>query len=1048
MKHQFSHAFLSSTNSRCYTEWLLLGLFVLLSMGDLAFAQTCSNPVQYNDPASQDGVLETMNIPCAWTLTNGDPGIAVAVVDRYLDDAHDELAGKVILPINGNCDPSQANEHHGIQSFGAIAGIRNNAVCIAGSGGDTKVAGWCGYANNTNLQQILDAGYKIVSISAWSGISRATMEKLTENGVVVLVAGLDQYHQAYEDVPGVVHVGRAWMNGDFWQYGSPTNQNLDVLVTTESLDRIVDGNDCEPAGGGTSIGTPLLAGVVALMRAVNPCLSPADIEEILVQTAAPIPANATPDITRAGVFDAYQAVLAAQNFVGVDQTWGAGGGGATIENAYVSGNLDIFTGGDVIVNGNVYFGNESIVTVQPNARLTVNGGLFLGGNSQIIVQRGGQLVVDGGTLTKSFCADSWRGIIVEGNATYPQQLPSPQTYANLNGIVHLTNGAIIEHAGIAVSMSPSHIPWPNSDYYGGLVVADNATFRNNDRAVEFMKYRKFEDQSSFTNVAFEGNGKFITTHWENHGVKFDNCQFSNYQHQAILTWDASVIVVNGCTFDNAGHTQYDQASIHLYHTSSNPYASIIGDHLGAPNVFSGGYYAVYSTSAANMEPTLVTNNIFIGGNTAVTMDGVSNQSIENNDHIGQVFGNRIIGNGPYANETLDNHYSDTEVGVFSWYDNSNYQFSANCFDLTVRKDFRLDEGLIEEDQGSPALAASNCFSSGFAKGIRLTGGSTVFRYHILQGTPTSSCQRPAYSGNVLNSVSEQALECGSTATVGPINIDRIQCAIATDPDDIEADILNLLLQLSQLESDLSMETYLSVQWLQIKYQITEVERCIQQMKLRLIQIRGKNDELSDLRDFFASDDFYYRTYVYGMYVHNEKYDSARAYLNGLSPIGEEQVDFVFVQSINLDRLEDRNYVLAAADSAQLYAIGKKVYPLNGFARSLYYVLTGEKLVLDLPEEEELAPRQATTVETSDPLISVYPNPANDHFVVTSSNVLERNLLISISDVQGRVLDRKTMLRGSLEMRFDMSHLMPGVFIINAYDAETEVPKFHSKLVKQ
>ena len=50
---------------------------------------------------------------------------------------------------------------------------------------------------------------------------------------------------------------------------------------------------------------------------VNPCLFPGDIEEILVETAAPSPASAT----RAGVIDAYAAVQMSQDFQGFDKEW-------------------------------------------------------------------------------------------------------------------------------------------------------------------------------------------------------------------------------------------------------------------------------------------------------------------------------------------------------------------------------------------------------------------------------------------------------------------------------------------------------------------------------------------------------------------------------------------------------------------------------------------------------------------------------------------------------------------------------------------------------
>ncbi len=1021
--------------------------------------QSCQFPPTFNDPASQDGILGLMEIPCAWTITNGNEHIAVAVFDDYLDGSHSDLINKVVEIVNyGECNPGEADEHHGIMCLGAVTGVRNNDICIAGSGGDTKVAAFCGAANDSRLQDAYDRGYRIMSISHWSdsGITKAKLQELTDGGATVLLAGLCLYHSASDpdgkhSVPGVIHVGRALQNRSFWNYdvgcSGTVNQNMDVLVITEALWRIADGNSCEPAGGGTSIGTPLLAGVVALMRAVNPCLSPQDIEEILVETADPIPPNATILNTRAGVINAYSAVLSAKNFVGIDQTWGAGGGGATIKNGYVSGNLNIFTGGDVVVEGNVYFGSESTVTIQPNAKLIVEGSLNFGENSRVIVKRGGQLIVDGGKLTRSYCADSWRGVIVEGNTTKAQQLPDDPTDDLKCGIVDLRNGAVIEYAVIAVSMNPTHLQWPNYEYYGGLVMARDATFANNTRAVEFMKYRKFEDQSSFSNVSFEGSGKFITTHWENHGVTFNNCQFSEYEHQAILTWDAAVEVVNGCTFDNAGHTQNDQASMHLYHTFPNPYASVIGDETGEPNVFSGGFYHIYTTSADNKVPVLVKNNMFIGGFAGVTFDGISNQVIENNDFIGQIHSNRIIANGQHFNQTLDNYYSEAGVGAFVWFDNSRYEFSTNCFTYTIVKDFRLDEGRIAGDIGSIEIAASNCFTTGTPKGIQLSGGAEVFRYHILQGTPSSSCQRPSYTGNVINSLAEHPLECGSTSSAGPINVDWIQCIIPSDPDDIEDAIFALTIELNALETDLDKETYLSAEWLEIKFQITEVERCIQQMNLSLIRVRGEADEMIELISFFSNHEFFYKVQVYGMFVHSENYEGARTYLNSLTTIDEEQTDLVFVQNLNLDRMQDREYVLSTADSTQLRAIGMKKLPYAGYARSLYFVLTGKKLSLYLPEEEGLEPRSLQEVKEDKFALTGYPNPVRNEYSIESSVATSDELLISLFDLNGLRLIEMKMPVASISTKLNLSALIPGIYIVSVRKSSSGEIVFKSKVIK-
>lgn len=86
------------------------------------------------------------------------------------------------------------------------------------------------------------------------------------------------------------------------------------------------------------------------MKSVNPCLLPADIEEILVQTAAQIVHDqdgnlVDPSVTRAGIIDAYAAVQMAETWVGQDQTWS---GNEVIGCAMASGNVTIESGSDCL----------------------------------------------------------------------------------------------------------------------------------------------------------------------------------------------------------------------------------------------------------------------------------------------------------------------------------------------------------------------------------------------------------------------------------------------------------------------------------------------------------------------------------------------------------------------------------------------------------------------------------------------------------------------------------------------------------------------------
>ena len=58
--------------------------FFCLLMSAHGFSQnSCGNPPSYNDPNSQNGLLELMDIPCAWNITEGSEDVVVCVVARY-----------------------------------------------------------------------------------------------------------------------------------------------------------------------------------------------------------------------------------------------------------------------------------------------------------------------------------------------------------------------------------------------------------------------------------------------------------------------------------------------------------------------------------------------------------------------------------------------------------------------------------------------------------------------------------------------------------------------------------------------------------------------------------------------------------------------------------------------------------------------------------------------------------------------------------------------------------------------------------------------------
>lgn len=1036
----------------------------------------CGNPPTYDDPSSQTGNLEAMNIPCAWTITNGSPNIAVAVVDDFLDDSHDDLAGKVVEMV-GPCNPAQGEYHHGTQSLGAVAGIRDNGHCIAGSGGLTKVAGFCNCASNNTLIDVMNRGYKIVSISCWDVFSRATVETLTDNGVVVLLAGLEQFHQANDpnglhSVPGVIHCGRANYAGEFWQYGTAPNMNLDVLAMTQGLHRLQPANTCSwSSTSGTSIGTPHIAGVVALMMDVNPCLTPSDYEEILVATSLAIPDNAPPGTTRGGIIDAYAAVLMAQNFQGIDRTWV---GTQTISMDQVSGNLTVESGANITMDGSLTVASNRVITIESGARLEVTGIIELGEDTKIIVKRGAEMIVNGGTVTNAkgpndcYKSDQWEAIVVEGNANQAQQLPGNVNDPNGNGVLHLID-ATIENGHSMISMNTNHLPSADQpDHWGGHVTAINTMFTNSNnftnysRAAVFMQYR-FEDQSSFTRCTIS-NVAGGMTHWGNNGVTYENNTFDTYQRHALLTYDAAIEVINGNSFDNSLHNQYDQAAIDMYQTLPMTNGSII-DGGNTPNQFYGGYHSIYSEGGqTEVDPHIFMNNIFTGGQYNMYFAGASNHQIQENDMIGPVYGTTLISNGGQFNTQRDNQFSSNDVGIFTFFDNSGYDFVSNCFDNTDNRDVRIHGGDILINQGNSTIAASNTFSANITtrrivmSGLANDTENPNFQYHILENTPTTERVVPQvffrteFAGsepaiapfNVFDADLNDDTPCGSSTSPGPVNTPNRNCDLPDDCDDLTQFIENLEIELTQEIMTLQSLVQFSANWYIIKYTITDIQRCIQKAKQKYIYCNGLIKEYEPIKKEFRNDDLLYKTLVYGMMVENNDYSEARQYLSDINNADEEVNDFVTTQTINLNRLENYNYSPTSKELNIIENIGQKTYPTSGYARSLYRYFTDIKIELELPYQKGDVASPRSIGKGEDINISVSPNPSQGVYNISYEGL--KNSEVTIYDYSGKIVFSKILEEGRNETFLELTNQSNGVYFMMVRDRQSGSLIHNEKLI--
>gem|GEM_PF-1271271 len=1025
-------------------------------------------------------------IDCALDISPGDPSVIVAVPDFNFNQAdfdHYDLKGQVVNVVS-DCPNTQW--HHGLQSLGAVSALTNDR-CVSGAGGATKVKAYCGGGSNSNIAQIIDDGLGIVSISAWrSSLNRQSMEDATCQGVSVLLAGLSNWHQDLQDVPGVIHVGRAFLNhgggsnGDFWQYGNQPNQNLDVLFATHGLERLSESNGCGVSGFGTSIGTPHVAGVVALMRAVNPCLLPPDIEDILVETADPIPGNAPPGTTRAGCINAEAAVLAAQNFQGDDQSWTDS---ETISCGYVSGNLRIETGADVFVEGTILTGNRSIIEIMPGARLTVTGKILNGERGQIIVRRGAELIVDGGELTKAPCADFWSGVTVHGTENAVQQTNFVLgNTSSPNGIVRLENQAKISFAKIGILNSR----WERG---GGYIACDNAVFSNNDRSLAFMKYNH-EDQSYFHNTTFLNDIRYSVTNWSCHGVEYNNCNFNGFGISGILSDDGNVDVWNNCHFS----TDDGYAGIELYHSYGLDFTSRIGTRFRSANSFSGTTYGILGLNVNNIDRLYVQNNTFCVERPVELVGSAWSQVNHNSttDADQAITYSSTVGG---ENLCYSNTLSGSNIGIAAYKDNIGVKFYQNCFNESDQSDLEvwgeingwggIDIGRIFPTQGvALGGASSNDFSfTNSGRSIRFPFNNSGQRYveqfdHFIEkGTPLVSRRRtryqrefetaewgfyspcgtpvgfddttsggtnegPPFTGS--GSCGGNSPGSGSTPDAKPQGKIAAQSNILPSVPEMLENVRQLRDQLQSVQEELLTETS-EGETKKLTYQKLELESMVD-TRLKQLAFSAARANSIDLVVNQLSE-FKHKTYAYSAYMSISEYSKAELYLNSMVPENSLDQDFVTIQKINLKWYKDMSYRGLAPELRDLEEIAEKVQAYSGYARTVYLRLTGDRLggdELRLRDRGDDDIQENTTVE-EELVLTVYPNPVSEKLTIEYAGN-DKDYTMKVYSTNGQLV-LEDVFSGVVHKEIDMHDYQNGMYLIKITDLETSEDLVIQKFIK-
>ena len=313
-----------------------------------------------NDPSlpSQYAITK-IKARSAWDVTKGDPSVIIGIVDTGVDWDHpdlkaniwineDEIAGNGIdddnngfvddvrgwdiggLTGTGDNDPMEDKPEHGTHVAGIAGAVTDNGIGVSGVGFNCKIMAVKTAQNNiraddgsvliaygySGIIYAVDNGAKVINCS-WGGSGssssgQAVIKYAVDNwALVVGAAGNDNaegviFPAAYEGALSVGSTDQTDAKSSFSNFG----KELDVMAPGSGILSTWQ-NDSYSNASGTSMASPVTAGVAALVFSEFPNYTPAQVEEQIRVTADDIYSKNSNfiDLLGTGRINAYKAVV-------------------------------------------------------------------------------------------------------------------------------------------------------------------------------------------------------------------------------------------------------------------------------------------------------------------------------------------------------------------------------------------------------------------------------------------------------------------------------------------------------------------------------------------------------------------------------------------------------------------------------------------------------------------------------------------------------------------------------------------------------------------
>lgn len=289
-----------------------------------------STPFTPNDLHAQQGYLDQIFARDAWGVSQGNPNIVVAIVDNGMLTTHEDLApvlwvnptpnsglldrypndvnGWDVADNNNNPNPPPGTTDaspfsHGTLCAGLAGAKTNNGVGMASIGFNIRIMPVKCTPNSSDgntltnaydgVYYAIQAGADVISMS-WGGsggpflTGESIINSATNAGIVLVGAAgngnvtTPEFPAAYPNVIAVAAVDGNDVKAGYSNYGSWVDISApgNGLYTTRAGSTSSYGT-----ASGTSIATPLVAGLAALILSEEPGLSPAQVKTRLQQSS-------------------------------------------------------------------------------------------------------------------------------------------------------------------------------------------------------------------------------------------------------------------------------------------------------------------------------------------------------------------------------------------------------------------------------------------------------------------------------------------------------------------------------------------------------------------------------------------------------------------------------------------------------------------------------------------------------------------------------------------------------------------------------------------